>query len=200
MDKQQKQLLEHLREAGAVLERKKKHVVWRLPDGRIFVHAATPSDSHAWSNALREFKLLVGLNEPDRGLVGPRREHKVPRKPQKVAIPTVLGTVRARSLAEQLASVKVWSQDSRVFSAPELPAQSIWWTNRPDPLAYEAVPAIPVSPAPEQPSDLRILDIPELVTEAKCPPQLIPTSLPRLQGPASAPRSPFLRRLLDWLW
>ena len=183
MDPDQGELLRLLKSAGAVLERKRKHCVWRLSDGSIFVHAATPSDSHAWANALREFRRLRGLNPPDRGLEGPRRERKGNRQTAKPPVLATFATVRARSLAEQLAGVKIWEQDEHIFATPIAEPQRV---DRPDPTVYEAIP--------------RILDVPEMATEAKCPSHLIPTSLPRLQGPASAPRSPFLRRLLDWLW
>src|SRR5258705_444841 len=94
MDPNQGELLGLLKSAGARLERKRKHCVWRLPDGSIFVHAATPSDNHAWANALREFRRLRGLNEPDRGAAGQRRERKGNRGQSREPIPAVLGTVR----------------------------------------------------------------------------------------------------------
>lgn len=53
-----------LREAGAVLVRRKRHNVWRLPSGRMFVSAQSPSDRRAEHNALRD--LRAALREPSR--------------------------------------------------------------------------------------------------------------------------------------
>src|SRR5882757_1797030 len=161
MDPNQQELAGLLKSAGARLERKRKHCVWRLPDGSIFVHAATPSDNHAWANALREFRRLRGLNEPDRGLAGPRRERKGNRQTARPPVLATFATVRVRSLGEQLAYLRV----EKAVKAQE---------------AVQNELAAPILAPPAL--NLRILDIPELATEAKCPPQLIPTSLPRLQG------------------
>jgi hypothetical protein len=48
-----KQTYRLLKEIGAVLQRKKKHEVWKLPTGQIFVQAATPSDK--WHQAQKSF-------------------------------------------------------------------------------------------------------------------------------------------------
>lgn len=56
----QQQLESILREHGAVLVRSKKHLVYRFPDGRIFVASSTPSDSqrHA-KNQLRDIRKIL---------------------------------------------------------------------------------------------------------------------------------------------
>lgn len=50
-----------LKEHGAVLHRRKKHLVWRFPDGRIFIQAATASDERSVANNLGDLKKLLGL-------------------------------------------------------------------------------------------------------------------------------------------
>lgn len=49
-----------LAEAGARLERCNKHLVYRLPSGRIFVTPKTPGDRRGEENALRELRKLTG--------------------------------------------------------------------------------------------------------------------------------------------
>ena len=49
-----------LAEAGARLERCRKHLVYRLPNGRIFVTPKSPSDTRGEENALRELRKLTG--------------------------------------------------------------------------------------------------------------------------------------------
>lgn len=51
-----------LRDHGAQIVRTKKHVVWRFPDGRIWVHASTPSDVKAGENNYRDLRRFLGLN------------------------------------------------------------------------------------------------------------------------------------------
>lgn len=60
-----------LKTLGAILVRKRKHEIWRLPDGRNWVRASTPSDSHSDANNFAQLKNLVGVEEiriknPDR--------------------------------------------------------------------------------------------------------------------------------------
>ena len=56
--KQQK-LRRALKDAGAVLKRSSRHNIYQLPNGRIFVTPATPSDSRGESNALSVLRKLV---------------------------------------------------------------------------------------------------------------------------------------------
>lgn len=50
-----------LKEHGAVLHRRKKHLVWRFPDGKIFIQASTASDERSIANNLGDLKKLLGL-------------------------------------------------------------------------------------------------------------------------------------------
>lgn len=83
MNAEEKESIRLLNAAGAVLERTKKHRIWRFPDGRIHVMPSTPSCSHAWKNQLSDLKKFLGLAPTDRGKPGerrPRREKKVRRR------------------------------------------------------------------------------------------------------------------------
>jgi hypothetical protein len=48
-----------LKTCGATLARRTKHEVWRLPNGRTFVRAATPSDRRAGRNQLAMLRKLL---------------------------------------------------------------------------------------------------------------------------------------------
>jgi hypothetical protein len=50
-----------LKEHGAVFHRRKKHLVWRFPDGKIFIQASTASDERSVANNLGDLKKLLGL-------------------------------------------------------------------------------------------------------------------------------------------
>jgi hypothetical protein len=52
-------ILEQLKRAGAVLVRRKNHQVWRLPNGRRYVIAQTPSDRRAGRNQAAVLKRLM---------------------------------------------------------------------------------------------------------------------------------------------
>lgn len=67
-----------LKDAGAVLDRTANHNVWKLPDGRIFVQAKTPSDSHTSRNSLTDLRKLLGLK---------REVHKNPGRKRKTGTP-----------------------------------------------------------------------------------------------------------------
>jgi IS66 C-terminal element len=54
MDKFEKQIQEMLRTSGASLVRRKRHQVWRLPNGRHFVHPSSGSDHLGVRNAAAE--------------------------------------------------------------------------------------------------------------------------------------------------
>jgi len=49
-------ILDQLKRAGAVLVRNKNHQIWRLPNGRNYVMAQTPSDRRAERNQARELR------------------------------------------------------------------------------------------------------------------------------------------------
>ena len=52
-------ILDQLKRAGAVLVRRKNHQVWRLPNGRRYVMAQTPSDRRAGRNQAAVLKRLI---------------------------------------------------------------------------------------------------------------------------------------------
>lgn len=51
---QYEEVMRLLKEHGAVLERTKKHAVWRFPDGRSFALPTSPSRSSSWDNNLHD--------------------------------------------------------------------------------------------------------------------------------------------------
>ena len=50
---------DELQRLGAVLIRTKKHDVWRLPDGRRFVVAQSPSDARSEANTLADLRRVT---------------------------------------------------------------------------------------------------------------------------------------------
>lgn len=50
-----------LNDVGAVLKRQRNHEVWQLPNGKNFVRAKTPSDSHGDDNNLSDLKRELGI-------------------------------------------------------------------------------------------------------------------------------------------
>ena len=76
-----KSTLERLiEEHGGVLVRQKKHKVYRFPNGLTFTVSSTPECPLAYDNALSWLKNLLGVNPPDRGSPGERREKRPKRK------------------------------------------------------------------------------------------------------------------------
>ena len=69
-----------IEENGGRLVRRKKHKVYRFPNGLIFVHASTPSCPLADINALAALKRLLGIHPPDRGAPGTRRNKRFKQK------------------------------------------------------------------------------------------------------------------------
>jgi hypothetical protein len=56
-----------LKRCGAELERHNKHQVWRLPDGRNFVMAATASDHRAEKNQIRDLRRMLRVKGGEDG-------------------------------------------------------------------------------------------------------------------------------------
>lgn len=52
-------ILDQLKRAGAVLVRTKNHQIWRLPNGRNYVMAHTPSDGRAVKNQLSALRKML---------------------------------------------------------------------------------------------------------------------------------------------
>ena len=52
-------ITEELKRIGAVLIRQKRHQVWRLPDGRNYVMAKTPSDWRAQQKQISALRRML---------------------------------------------------------------------------------------------------------------------------------------------
>lgn len=112
-----------LKEHGAEVVRTKKHVVWRLPDGRSWTMPSTPSDPCAWKNNLSDLRLFLGLNG-ERGKPGERRPKKLRVRRKRAEIPLSPAVVQepAHTLSEQLGTVtlpEVTSLEASVFIATD---------------------------------------------------------------------------------
>ena len=102
-----------LKENGAVLIRHRKHLIYKLSSGAIFVQANTPSDVRSDENNLRDLRKLLG-NAPPRGMVGERREKRdrPGRSPCGVKImpsanTAMLDALRKVSLTEDALTAKI---------------------------------------------------------------------------------------------
>lgn len=80
MDKYQAEVKKLLDENGAVLVRRKKHKVYKLPDGRAVVMASTPSDHRATVKALTLLRRMLDGRLPE----GPAAAAPVITEPQTV--------------------------------------------------------------------------------------------------------------------
>lgn len=87
MSRQREEVVQTLREHGAVMVRQTKHQVWKLPDGKTFVVASTPSDVRADKNSLAILRNTLGINDPTRGQDGERRERSRKRAAHKTHVP-----------------------------------------------------------------------------------------------------------------
>lgn len=102
---QYEEVMRLLKEHGAVLERTKKHAVWRFPDGRSFALPTSPSRSSSWDNNLHDLRKLLGVNG-ERGAIGGRRPRKVRRK---VTVKTSIepqNNIQLRDLKSQLFQIR----------------------------------------------------------------------------------------------
>jgi hypothetical protein len=66
---------ELLKECGAVMLRKSKHEIWRLPNGQKFIVPISPSDKRTEANQLSDLKRLLGITKHET-TVGERREKR----------------------------------------------------------------------------------------------------------------------------
>jgi len=87
---------------NAILKRRKKHLVYILPNGETFIRSSTPSDDRGDLNNLHELQRLLGVNGAERGAPGARR----PRKRTTVAAAPKLKP-RAVPVAETLMAEKL---------------------------------------------------------------------------------------------
>jgi hypothetical protein len=58
-DRRELQVMQLLKDNGAVLVRHRKHQVYRFPDGRTFVFGTSPSDADSWKHCLSNLKRLL---------------------------------------------------------------------------------------------------------------------------------------------
>lgn len=96
--KRREQVNKLLTEIGAMLKRRKKHEVWELPNGKIFVRSQTPSDRRSDVQDLRD--LRHALDKIPEHKEGQRREKK--RKAGRVESIKYERTPSLNSLADQL--------------------------------------------------------------------------------------------------
>lgn len=109
MDKVKELLKEH----GAVLIRKKKHEVWRLPNGKNFVIAQSASDYRAEMNNLSDLRKMLGITNEAVKSAKPKeykpvhKKHELPQHQRPVnndlANKLKLVGVAEQSLSEKLA-------------------------------------------------------------------------------------------------
>lgn len=72
-----------LAQSGATLQRNKRHEVWRLPNGKAFTRATTPSDARAEKNQASDLRNLLGVSGRGKPAANGERRVKKPKKGQK---------------------------------------------------------------------------------------------------------------------
>jgi len=107
MDKFEKQIREMLGTSGARLVRRKRHQVWRLPNGRNFVHPTSGSDHLGVRNAVADLRRLLtrrlaphgGVNDSSSAAIesAHRGRFHVPNRPERADGIVVFPTSRAES-------------------------------------------------------------------------------------------------------
>lgn len=85
-----------LTKAGAVLARQRKHLVFRLANGKSVTMASTPSDYRAEQNVLRDIRSATG--EP-RSLPSIGTRVRMPPKPGRQKAPSVMPALSPMSAA-----------------------------------------------------------------------------------------------------
>lgn len=114
-----------LQSHGAVLVRQRKHMVYKFPDGRIFVQPSTPSDSKSGGkNALAALKNFLGLTKHET-TVGERRERKPKRRPVNrkrltLAMSTKIGLQPRQTMADDLKRLYATLPRERSEYRPEM--------------------------------------------------------------------------------
>lgn len=81
----EEELARLLRESGAVLVRKNRHLVYRLPNGQMYTMAATPSDFRAADNQLRQLRKVLGMKRETRKNPGRTAKKGAPGAPKFMA-------------------------------------------------------------------------------------------------------------------
>jgi hypothetical protein len=111
-----------LNSIGAVLVRKRKHEVWRLPDGKNWVRSSTPSDCHSDLNNLSQLKRTTGLEEqihknPDRQAKKPHGGDGKRPKFQPVGQSPLADALRLTGYAEAVLQSKIEDLENQLVDA-----------------------------------------------------------------------------------
>ena len=69
-------LMALLEEHKMVLDRSRKHQIWKHPDGRSFTMSSTPSDTHAVHQQIRSLRKFLGIARPKLHRNTERREKR----------------------------------------------------------------------------------------------------------------------------
>jgi hypothetical protein len=117
-----------LKQHGAVLVRQKKHYVWRLPDGRIWVHSKTASDVRSLKNSYSDLCRLLGVKDVRRK--NPERKPKTGVRQAVAELPGRDVTVRdLRSQIKLAVARSFWIQPKPCESAiwlESFPSTGLW--------------------------------------------------------------------------
>lgn len=98
---------ELLKSNGAVLERTKKHHIWRFPDGRIWVLPGSPRSSQSYTNNLCDLRTFLGVKKAKKKSTAPKRK-KAKKSPAKVYLSSdeKLAIIRPNRNAAELQKIK----------------------------------------------------------------------------------------------
>jgi hypothetical protein len=115
-------LKQALDDAGAVLKRSKKHLVYELPNGKSFTIPSTPSDSRADLNAISDLRKVAGIEKAAKPPRKERREKQGRREADwSLPVNRVSDAMPTNLLAAQLREAKLQLQ--AVEEAYELEAK-----------------------------------------------------------------------------
>jgi hypothetical protein len=64
MDKYKKKVVDLLEASGATMLRRKKHIVYRLSNKRLFVESSTPSDANSYKHAYSDLRRVAAMPAP----------------------------------------------------------------------------------------------------------------------------------------
>lgn len=120
---ERKDVEELIRQHGGKLARQKKHHVWKFPDGRNFVMAATPGDIRAERNNMANLYNFLGIEKEN--IKNPDRRSKPGVGKAKAA--STAGEVKLRDWKSELLKVRLFK-----------PKQS-------SSVAYQLVPVTPLA-------------------------------------------------------
>lgn len=98
-----------LHAVGATLKREKKHLVYELPNGRVFVAAKSPSDVRAEDNALSDLSAVAGVDVREKRKKAPadvraerrRRPGRAGEAPWRPSLAPMAEALRSNGVVEQ---------------------------------------------------------------------------------------------------